>query len=514
MNKQALLESYVQTKRQTKSDPTKPDGIKDILVDDRKFANYVAALSESIEYPFQEAFAKLAENTRINILENSTYGLNPYSVFALPLLAVYWPKNVAKEALTVIPMNKPDIIRGFLHARFFKYNGSGYDMYEGPAGNEDLDKLKGISYGPRIDISRGAEIDIPSTENQNIATLLGLTNGVDHIQRDFHIYKVGLDSGSTDANGDPILDWVDVDIEPSIDGEFSEVIAFTDSASAPQVTVVSGYVDYENMKISISDSAGVAKQAKFTVTASLEENNVNSYVKFDIRKIRLTAKDRQIQAEWSLQADQDAKALYDINLQAELVSVIGNQIATDIDRELINSIIALANSQIVPDTHRATFNKIPPQNFAFGPKQWFENIYPVMNDISSSIYNDTRMGAGNVILANPLDASILESTNEFAYTGTSINSGDVGYSRGTISQNKWTVLVSTNVPQGKMPILYKPTEEIKAVYIYAPYVPAVISPYPLGNRPSLTVMSRYATKAIRPNGIGLLTITNTATSND
>jgi len=67
---------------------------------------------------------------------------------------VYWPKNVAKEALTVIPMNKPDIIRGFLHARFFKYNGSGYDMYEGPAGNEDLDKLKGISYGPRIDVSR------------------------------------------------------------------------------------------------------------------------------------------------------------------------------------------------------------------------------------------------------------------------------------------------------------------------------------------------------------------------
>lgn len=503
MNKQALLESYVQTKKQTKQDPTKPDGIRDILVDDKKFANYVAALSESIEYPFQEDFAKLAENTRINILENSTYGLNPYSVFALPLLSVYWPKNVAKEALTVIPMNKPDIIRGFLHARFFKYNpAGGYKMYEGPAGNEELDKVKGISYGPRLDVSKEATIPVPYTENEDVATMLGLTVGLDHLQRDFHIYSVEVD---TLGDGTAKV-WVDVDIEPSIDGEFSEVVAF-EANGDQQVTVVSGYVDYENMKISISDSNGVVRQARFTVTASLEENNLNSYVKFDIRKLRLTAKDRQIQAEWSLQADQDAKALYDINLQAELVSVIGNQIATDIDRELINSIIALANSNIVPNTHRGVFDKTPPDNFAFGPKQWFENIYPVMNDISSSIYNDTRMGAGNVILANPLDASILESTNEFAYTGTSVNSGDVGYSRGTVSQNKWTVLVSTNVPQGKMPILYKPTEEIKAVYVYAPYVPAVISPYPLGNKPSLTVMSRYATKAIRPNGIGLLEIT-------
>jgi hypothetical protein len=473
-------------------------------VDDSKFNNYVAALSESIEQPHQESFAKLAENTRINILENITYGLNPYSVFALPLLSVYWPKNVAKEALTVIPMNKPDIIRGFLHSRFFKYNPSTskYDSYAGPAMSPGLDSSKGISYGPRLDVSKDAELPVPTTENQDIATMLGLTSGVDHIQRDFIIYKVGIDT-TADGNADT---FVDVEIEPSIDGEFSEVVSY-EVGGTPEVTVVSGYVDYENIKISISSSNGKVKTAKFTVTASLEENNLNSYVKFDIRKLRLTAKDRQIQAEWSLQADQDAKALYDINLQAELVSVIGNQIATDIDRELINSLIALAGSSTIPNTHIGTFDKTPPTNFTHGPKQWFENIYPVMNDISSSIYNDTRMGAGNVIMANPLDASILESTNEFAYTGTSVNGGDVGYSRGTISQNKWTVLVSTNVPQGKMPILYKPTEEIKAVYVYAPYVPATISPYPLGNKPSLTVMSRYATKAIRPNGIGLLNVT-------
>jgi hypothetical protein len=57
-----------------------------------------------------------------------------------------------------------------------------------------------------------------------------------------------------------------------------------------------------------------------------------------------------------------------------------------------------------------------------------------------------------------------------------------------------------------MLMIYKPVEELKAIYFYSPYVPAVLHPYPLGHTPSLTILSRYATALVRSNGIATLTI--------
>jgi len=57
-----------------------------------------------------------------------------------------------------------------------------------------------------------------------------------------------------------------------------------------------------------------------------------------------------------------------------------------------------------------------------------------------------------------------------------------------------------------MVIVYKPVEELKCIYLYCPYVPAILHPYPLGFTPSLTVLSRYATSLVRSNGIATLTV--------
>lgn len=118
------------------------------------------------------------------------------------------------------------------------------------------------------------------------------------------------------------------------------------------------------------------------------------------------------------------------------------------------------------------------------------------------------MHAANVIACNPLDASIYENLNEFKYNGTSTEDGDLGYESATVANGKWKILVSPVVPQGKNIVIYKPVEEIRAVYIFAPYVPAVLTPYPLGNVPSLTVLSRYGAQLVRPNGIAILNIDN------
>jgi len=229
----------------------------------------------------------------------------------------------------------------------------------------------------------------------------------------------------------------------------------------------------------------------------------------ELEPIRFVTKDRRISAEWTVNFEQDTKALFDIQIQSELINMIGDQIALDIDREVINTLIS-ANSSLNPDTHTNTFDKNPPTSFTWGPKAWYENILPTLSKLSAQIYNSSHMGSANILACNPLDAAIFESLNSFEYAGNSTEGGDVGYRSATVAGGKWKLYVSSVVPQGTILTLYRSTDNSRAVFVYAPYVPSLLMPYPLGTIPSLTIMSRYATKIIRNEGLGVLKVVDTS----
>ena len=77
---------------------------------DAAFSAYVTSLAESMEKADREVFKILAENTRVSLLENSMYQINPYEALTLPILRVFYPKLIAKELVTVSPMDKPESV--------------------------------------------------------------------------------------------------------------------------------------------------------------------------------------------------------------------------------------------------------------------------------------------------------------------------------------------------------------------------------------------------------------------
>ena len=96
MTKELLIESYKATKRSSGIDPSKPGNSKALLSNDKAWNTYVEVLAESIENKKERGvFKMLAENTRIALLENSMYQINPYESLALPILRVFYPKLVA-----------------------------------------------------------------------------------------------------------------------------------------------------------------------------------------------------------------------------------------------------------------------------------------------------------------------------------------------------------------------------------------------------------------------------------
>ena len=483
--KELLQEVYATTKKISGIDPSRPGNLKAVLIDDVAFDTYVTALAESIENKKdRSAFRLLAENTRVNLLENSMFQINPYETLTLPILRVFYPKLVAKEAVTVSPMDKPETVKAFIRASFTESVRAGGASFAAPVTSSDISQ--GASMGTPI---TGA-IAVPSTAF-NVLGEIGSSSTEAHLERDFTITSVSNDGTA----------FVDVSIVPAVEGHFSASVTIGGVAD-----VISGQVDYLNGTITISSTTGQVNWIHYSVTTALEENRINPRVTLTVDKIRLYARDRQISANWTINMEQDMRALFDVSMQAEIVNILGQQIALDIDREIINALIT-ANVRLNDSTHRGTFSRDPAVAYTWGAKYWHENIIVPLNSLSGQIYTDTNIEAGNTILANPLDVAILESLQTFNYTGTSSVDGDLGYRSATVAGGKWRVLTSAVVPQGTMLMVLKPVEELKAIYFYSPYVPAVLHPYPLGFTPSLTILSRYATALVRSSGIATLTIT-------
>lgn len=480
--KELLTEVYRTTKKISGVDPSKPGNLKAVLVDDAAFEAYVTGLAESIENKKDRGqFVQLAENTRINLLENSMFQINPYETLTLPILRVFYPKLVAKELVTVSPMDKPETVKAFVKAQFSPSNS--VNQYDAPVVGTDISQ--GVAFGTPL----AAAMPVPST-GYNVLDVANLKPEQAHLERDFEITGVSADGTA----------YIDVSIVPAVEGHFSASVEIGGVSD-----VISGKVDYLNGLVDISSTTDTVLFIKYQVTTSLEENRINPRVTLNVDKIRLYARDRQISANWTINMEQDMRALFDISMQAEIVNILGQQVALDIDREIINSLIT-ANTRLNDASHTGAFNRTPPTTYTWGTKYWHENILPVLNELSGQIYTDTNIEAGNVIAANPLDVAILEDLQTFNYTGTSSVDGDLGYRSATVAGGKWKILTTSVVQQGQMLMVYKPVEELKAIYFYSPYVPAVLHPYPLGYTPSLTILSRYATALVRSAGIATLTI--------
>lgn len=479
-----LKETYKATNKIHGIDPRSHAGFRATLSDPNAFKTYVKGLMEGLSYEDKISFATLAKNTRKQLMEsNSMMQIPAYETFVLPILRVFFPKLIAKELVNVMPIDKPIVIQGFIKPKFALANSSNFN-YSFPSVSQDISAMA----GPGVTSSAYAS----SGGNTSILASLGLTSAQAHVEKNFAITGVVDSTGAVTA----------VTILPDVDGNFGAAV----TTASHGTDYVSGHIDYLNGILYWSSQEGVVSKLRYQSYIALEENAINPQAEFDMVKISLVATDRRISAKWTLNLEQDAKALWDVQLQSEMVNFIGEQIAIDIDREIITDIINTNAAQNAA-SHSVTFSKTPSGGFAFGPKQWYENVLLPLNTVSAQIYNDSLMGAANTIACNPLDAVVFEALNTFEYLGDATAGGDLGYRSATVGSGKWKVLVSNLVPSGSVIVKHRSDELSKASYIYSPYVPALLSPYPLGNNPSMTVMSRYAKKVIRPEALGVLNIT-------
>ena len=246
-----------------------------------------------------------------------------------------------------------------------------------------------------------------------------------------------------------------------------------------------------------------------------------------VDSVAVTAQTKKLKAKWTPELGQDLNAYHNLDAEVELTSILSEQIALEIDQEILEDLLKGATAGKLfwsrrpgKFLNRETGTPISTQanelilgaDFTGTVSEWYETLLETINDVSAAIHRKTLRGGANFLVVGPEVANILEFTAGFKATVTHDddrgNTGAVAV--GSLSK-KWDVYVDPYFPRNVVLAGRKGSSFLESGYVYAPYVPLQTTPTIFGTEdfvPRKGVMTRYAKKMVRPDMYGLVIVTD------
>ena len=247
-----------------------------------------------------------------------------------------------------------------------------------------------------------------------------------------------------------------------------------------------------------------------------------------IESIAVTAVTRKLRARWSPELAQDLNAYHSLDAEVELTQILSEQIALEIDREILNDL--LQEAKVVRYWSRApgkfvnketgkelgrTDSLTPGPAFTGTVREWYETLVETVIDVANEIHRLTLRGSANFIVVSPDIATIFEASVLYRPSYTLDGEGQVSSPMslgaekvGTLS-NRFTVYKDPYFPRNKILVGYKGGSYLETGYVYAPYVPLIVTPTifaPEDFTPRKGVMTRYGKKMVRSDFYGSVTV--------
>ncbi len=289
-----------------------------------------------------------------------------------------------------------------------------------------------------------------------------------------------------------------------------------------------GTVNYTTGQITLTFNAaplnGAAIAASYYFNS--ESNSSIPEVELDITMTPVHAQSRKLKARWSAEASDDLRSVHGISAEAELVAGLSNEIALEIDREMIDLQINSAQT-----TQTFTYN--PNANFTME----LDSIRAIMTrigSISAKIHKASKRAPANYLVCAPEIVSLLEQLstngdyrpifqNDPSMYGGGLDAGtppsygpmtgNAGVHRVGTLQNRYAVYVDpyldANSANKRILIGLKGQSFMDAGSVYAPYVPLLITPTfldPEDQTFKKGMRTRYGKKMLRPEFYGALTV--------
>jgi hypothetical protein len=234
---------------------------------------------------------------------------------------------------------------------------------------------------------------------------------------------------------------------------------------------------------------------------STMEGTGGKQISIQILKQAVEAKTRKLQARWTFESAQDAQAMHGIDVEAEIMAALAQEITAEIDQEILLSLSSLAATEY-------TYNQATVSGTATFVGDEHAALAVLINRVANLIAQRTRRGAGNWAVVSSAALTVLQSATTSAFARTTegtfeapTNTKFVGTLNGAMR-----VFVNSYAPDTQSVLVgYKGSSEADAAAFYCPYIPLMSSGVvldPNSFEPVVSFMTRY----------GFVELTNTASS--
>ena len=276
-------------------------------------------------------------------------------------------------------------------------------------------------------------------------------------------------------------------------------VRYSDTAGTGASGATAGEEALSPFKIAEAYS-GNTTSAKSDSTAALE-GEAGNRLSIQILKQTVEAKTRKLSARWTFESAQDAQSQHGIDVEAEIMAALAQEITAEIDQEVLSSLSSLAG------TGTDTYDQAAVSGTATFVGDEHAALAVLINRAANRIAQRTRRGAGNWAVVSPAVLTILQSATTSAFARTTEGTFEAPTNTkmvGTLN-NAMKIYVNTYASDDDVLVGYKGTSESDAAAFYCPYIPLMSSGVVLDPgtfEPTVSFMTRY----------GYVELSNTASS--
>jgi hypothetical protein len=266
---------------------------------------------------------------------------------------------------------------------------------------------------------------------------------------------------------------------------------------------------YTGSTFSSTTANNQAFTATYRIYKNLEFEDKIGEVSFDLMSVTVSVTERKLRAQWSPEMAQDVAAFHNIDAEAELTALLSEQVAAEIDREILRDLRKGAAWNLRWDYNgwkRLGSNAVP-----YTQKDWNQTLITAINQISAQIHKSTLRGGANWIVVSSEISAIFDDLEYFHVSNAAPEQDqyNMGIERVGTLAGRYQVYRDPYFPANQVLMGHKGTSLLDTGYIYAPYVPLQLTPTmynPFNFTPIKGIMTRYAKKMVNNRFYGRITV--------
>lgn len=487
--------------------------------------------------------AQLLENQASYLLNEVTLdaAAGRFDTVAFPMVRRIFSRLLANEIVSVQPLALPSGLLFYMDARISSDKVAPYNLANGQAGpqfntssayerfynNNGSD----ASFGTGFTVSGGIATGTGAVSSQT-GLQVGFTSGSTGFENGLypHTFTAGTDFNTStsqssasfvvNAATDVVYNGVTIIPAGSPIPFYSQIQTYgqdqfpLSAAGAPLVRVV---LDLRPAGIYGLDfnagafgGATISGNASYKVYNKLEAQPAMSELTLRFSSVTVVTETRKMRAHWTPELAQDLEAYHSIDAEAELTALLSEEVAAEIDREIIVDLIQGAMFRARWDYAGLANNT----SFFGTQKDWNQTLVTRINEVSAQIHKATLRGGANWVVCSAEAGAVFDDLEYFHVDGSASAESEkynLGIEKIGSLGNRYVVYKDPYLPSNLVLLGHKGNTFLEAGYIYAPYIPLQLTATiydPNDFTPRKGIITRYGKKMVNNRFYGVIYLDN------